>query len=221
MFDNKIWILKPIRGYKGKGIYIFKNYDEYIYFFKNTKDSWYEYVLSEYIINPLLIQKRKFHIRSYCLMINGLAYMSKNPEIITAKQNYLQNDYTNKDIHDTHESGSILGLCIVPDLVNAYGPMNVNSIYVKIKEIIKYITKLKFMNDVCYDETEQCFEVYGFDFMIDDNFNLFLLEVNDKIGLPYGQTNLRTYFMGILQIAVDPIYKPENIPELSDYFMVV
>lgn len=58
------------------------------------------------------------------------------------------------------------------------------------------------------------FEVFGFDFMLDENFKVYLIEVNTNPCLETPCT-LMTKFMGdmidtALRVALDPLYPPPN-----------
>ena len=52
-----------------------------------------------------------------------------------------------------------------------------NLILSKVVEIYKPYIK-------CYEKTKNCFEIFGIDFMIEDNFNVILIEINDTFGIP-------------------------------------
>merc|ERR1712187_756279 len=68
IFENKIWIMKPVGGFKGVAIKILESYKDYLSYHTKMKKSKYEnWVLQEYITNPLLLSKKKFHIRAYYL----------------------------------------------------------------------------------------------------------------------------------------------------------
>jgi hypothetical protein len=60
-----------------------------------------------------------------------------------------------------------------------------NLILSKVVEIYKPYIK-------CFEGAENCFEVFGIDFMVEDDFNVILIEINDCIGtpsFPYNKTN--------------------------------
>ena len=47
----------------------------------------------------------------------------------------------------------------------------------KVAQIIKPHLK-------CFSESNNCFEVFGIDFMIKDDFTVILIEINDEVGNP-------------------------------------
>lgn len=66
----KIMLAKPSRGKGGDGIFFVKNYKDV------RKDSMRvnEYVAQDYIVNPLLIDDKKFDFRMY-LLVTGVDNM--------------------------------------------------------------------------------------------------------------------------------------------------
>lgn len=66
-----------------------------------------------------------------------------------------------------------------------YG-INYKSVRCDIYEKIKYIIKLvgfASKERINMNDRKHCFEIFGFDFLIDKNFEVFLLEVNTNPGL--------------------------------------
>ena len=64
------------------------------------------------------------------------------------------------------------------------------------------------------NRVQNCFEVFGYDFMLDENFKPYLIEVNTNPSLEYKSgTSLLAYMIPELldtsfRIALDPIYTP-------------
>ena len=58
------------------------------------------------------------------------------------------------------------------------------------------------------------FELFGFDFLIDEDFRVWLIEVNTNpyLGIPnaYIKDLLPKMIDDLIKITVDPIFKPEN-----------
>lgn len=59
---------------------------------------------------------------------------------------------------------------------------------------------------------KNCFELFGFDFLIDEDFRVWLIEVNSNpyLGVPnnYIKTILPTMIDDMLRIVIDPVYGP-------------
>ena len=60
--ENDVWLLKPARGLMAMGIKILNNYTD----IKNYRSS--SFLISRYIMNPLLINNKKFDMRAYILV---------------------------------------------------------------------------------------------------------------------------------------------------------
>jgi len=56
-----LWIVKPGRKSRGRGIEVFKSHSEIMAYIKNNSGS--KWVVQKYIENPLIIEKKKFDIR--------------------------------------------------------------------------------------------------------------------------------------------------------------
>ena len=61
-----------------------------------------------------------------------------------------------------------------------------------------------------------CFELFGFDFLLDEDFRIWLIEINTNpfLGTPnqYMQTLVPKMMDDLLQIVIDPIFKPQIRP---------
>jgi hypothetical protein len=178
-----------------------------------------EWVLQEYIDNPLLFNEKKFHIRGYFIYhyFNSKEtekkekkyYISKNMKIFTAISPYKNNDYYNKDIHDTHAGSSIKGLSFYNDLSNMLGKDKTNYVYEQIKNIFKYVGKI--INSKCFEEALNCFHIFGYDVMITENLDVKIIETNYRPGYPR-----LDIFDGIMTKIIDYHFPPLNIQEDSD-----
>jgi len=222
---NKIWILKPVKGYSGAGISIITNKSDLESAMKQT--SYNDYVIAEYINNPLLILNRKFHIRTYLLIHQNKFYIDRNCELLTAKLPYYRGDYANKDIHDTHAKSSIANLYF-NDTSKEYYPLRMTNYVVdQMVELFYHINRINTYK--CYPESSDCFEVYGADILVTDDYRVKLLEINDKIGLLEinDKTDLwikdnhrnKNYLSGMMETVVDQLYPPKFPVEKSGFYM--
>ena len=214
--DNNTWILKPVAGYKGSGIAVVDNYDDMInhLLVKKRKktllkryqgsDKW---VIAKYIGNPLLIMGKKFHIRMILMYYvnnktgesNG--YLFNDGVIFSAKKKYVVGRYFDKNIHDSHR---IKGeeITFPYGFKDVFGKRKTDKVIKDIAQISHDVTQiLKANNAGCYDRNENCYQLFGLDIMIDDQFNTKLIECNSKIGLS-GYPNIVGYFKNIIEITV-------------------
>lgn len=218
-----IFILKPVKGFAGRGIKIATNYNEFITYLKKGKRE--EFVMAQYITNPLLYNGLKFHIRALFMILhnNGKqsAYLFKQAYMITAMAPYKEAKYWDKSIHNTHIQEN--NIYKFPDeFTKSFGKEKTKIVTNQIMNISKKV--LQIFEGECFPENQVCFNVFGFDLMITDDFKVKLIEVNEKIGLK-GITELKgyreMYLTNIMELAVDPIFPPKNnIPKEHHYIQI-
>jgi hypothetical protein len=184
LFDdpNKVWILKKNNLMVGLGNHVVKNYEEFIDIVKKIKD---DFIISQYITNPLLIDKKKFHIRMN--MINFIdkdkkvnTFFCKYGQIATAKEEYTNSNFFNGAIHDSHFSKTERDIIFPFDFQKEFGIEVTKKVFEKMVEIIKYVTTFYKLEN--YPENKNGFTVNGCDFMITDKdggYQVKLLEIND------------------------------------------
>ena len=236
----KVLILKGIFSYSGLDIEVFTEFKDFKNFIdnlinekdiKNFDINKYnklnglnkkfrfniEWVLQEYITNPLLFEKRKFHLRGIFLYIfsnnKKKGYLYNDLKILTAKLPYVNDDYKNKEIHDSHDKSTIRKcMTFKKDFKDIYGEEKVNYIFDQTKYIVQYIYKL--INAKCYPEVKNCFNIYGFDIMILDDFTVKIIENNFNPGLDYQPE----FYDLIFEKTIDCFLQPENPqPKVNNY----
>jgi len=204
---GKIWIFKAIYSMGGENIIILKTFDDfkkYIHTVLKKKSHLYkklnykkyntmreiiknkytiEWVLQEYINNPLLIDKKKFHLRIHYIYdkSNNKNYLYDTSEVFTAKSKYETNDYLNKDIHDTHFTSTDKYYYFPKDFITIIGQHKVDSINKQLIELFKGVSRC--LKTTCYPESENCFHIFGADVMITDDYKVKLIEINSKPGV--------------------------------------
>ncbi len=69
-----------------------------------------------------------------------------------------------------------------------------------------------------------CFELLGYDFLIDEDFRLWLIEINTNpyfgVPNPYIEKVLPKMMDDLLSIVVDPYYAPKVVPESIVSFLI-
>lgn len=213
--DDEILLIKPIgrNAFSGRDIVCVTKIDELKE--AQTKLKNYQQVMAvNYIKNPLLIDGKKFHIRSYMLVTTHPyeVFLFHKSKILTAKEKYQNGDYYNKNIHDTHVSSTIL---------NRYFPMDMimeeekkEHILKQMKNIVSMLKEILRNNVEPYPESKYGFEVFGIDFLITDDLNVYVIEVNDKIGMKSASDGDKKYsefsyeyFKWIYENAIEPIFQ--------------
>lgn len=210
---DEVMIIKPVgRGaYAGKDIVRVSNSVE----LTNAKELYRKYlkvIAVKYIRDPLLFDERKFHVRSYMMVtihpFNVLLF--NQSKILTAKDKYVDADYNNKDIHDTHLSSTPRNMYF-PDDLNIPAE-NMKSVLAQMETITEHLGKLMIGRSHPFPESKYAFEVFGLDFLITQSFNVILMEVNDRVGMSsIGKIDDRyskfshDYFSWIYENAIKPV----------------
>ena len=235
MFNKyKILIFKPIHGARGENMMTFDNFNNFKKFLdkliarirpklKSFNQEKYnllgiekkyifyniEWVLQEYIINPLLFKDRKFHLRGYFIYFkpekgHKEGYILDNMTIFTAKEPYKTTDVGNKDIHDTHYKTTLIGYNFRNDITDLLGQEKSQYVMEQIIHIFKNV--LKVINAKCYLESKNCFQIFGFDIIIMDDLTVKIIETNYIPGSPKIEV-----LENIMTEIVDRIFPPKKI----------
>lgn len=177
-------------GYSGKDIVYISDEDT----LKQAKELLKKYdnmLISDYITNPLLFKKCKFHIRTYLLasVINNEynTYMVEFGRIYTAKLPYITGDWNNHEIHDTHVKSTPVDWFFPSDFTsqNMGTPISktvIKDIFDQIRNIFIGVSDLLSRTVGLYDNIKNGFDIFGVDLMIRDDFTVVLIECNDKGG---------------------------------------
>lgn len=180
--DGDVFIIKPVGvgAHSGKGISVVVNDRELKVAKENAaKHKHWKWIASKYIKNPLLFNGKKFHFRCY-LMITTMNlkkfYKFNQYEIVLAKDKYKPSDFQNKNIHDSHAKTT-------PFLYTYPKDIKDDRIQVEVEKIMdRIIDVLMKTNITGYEEPKYAYDILGLDIMFDDNYNAWLIEVNNKIG---------------------------------------
>jgi RimJ/RimL family protein N-acetyltransferase len=202
LFDNnpgKIWIYKPVAGFKGMNIRIFKSFEEfdnYIHEFINTYSPiWYDpknksrmaaqsqWVMQEYITHPLLFNNKKFHIRPIFLYHKKgdqkIGYILDRILVAHAYEDFKLEDFDQPRIHDTHFASTTTGRIYLQEDFPKYKILTkeqIQDIEKQVRDLGTYVFNL--MNSRCYPENKVCYETFGMDLIIDGStLTIKLMEV--------------------------------------------
>ena len=206
---NDLWLIKPKTGSLGEGIYIFEN-------FTKIPDV---YLITKYISNPHLINKLKYDFRIYVL-ITGLSplkiYLYKEGMVRFATEEYIldknhlseiychltnvninqkNKKYYRKAINADSEEGSKWSLQVYEDYCNKnnidYKHIRKQMGDIAIKSVLSVLEQ--FLNRIIDNGTQDRnhFKLLGFDFLLDDNMKVHLLEINGRPSLIMGDINDR------------------------------
>jgi len=193
--SNCIWIMKPIGKCQGRGIFLFKKLSQ-ISEWKNeprTKGeaSAENYVVQRYINNPLLVGGKKFDMRIYALVTSYsplTVYLYRDGFARFTHHRYDNSDISNAYVHLTNVAiqkhsenydkklGGKWDLRTLKlYLISKYGQEKVNECFTQIQLLI--VKTLQSVQKVIIND-KHCFELYGFDIIINDKLKPWVLEVN-------------------------------------------
>ena len=225
---QKIYIVKPVGhgACAGVGVTVVTNDKELEEARKELSKRFRNIIVSEYIQNPLLYEGRKFHIRMY-LLINSDSTWSfwKRGKAMTAKISYKKGDWTNKDIHDSHGETTPKDIYFPEDILQALhcesslqfarcAPKEkYEYVYQQIELILGAAANIVKPHVKCYEESKNCCEVFGIDFMITDDYTVKLIEINAEAG--YGSKNEdKTKYKAYCSEYFDWFYKESLLSKL-------
>ena len=211
--EDKTYIVKPSSGSCGENIKFFNDVSKMFLYLKKTENN----IIQEYIENPLLISNKKFDIRQWVLIT------SIDPLEIHLGEFYLRfskYDYsikkTNKFIHLTNyaiqkksarktniknsmwDSDSFKNYLVEKKIPFDLIEKQIKNIIIEtVKEFSKYIVHRK-----------NSFELLGYDLMIDENFKVWLIEINVSPDLSHSTPITTKIVQNSLQDILN--YKIEN-----------
>ena len=192
---RNIWIMKPSNLSRGRGVTCVDSLQPIEQSLTATNDSGL--IVQKYIENPLIIDKRKFDIRQWVLVtsLNPLTiYMWKEPYLRFGAEDYIMDDLNNIYSHLTNNSiakhssqfkkekkfeGDMWKCSNFEKLL---GEAKWKEIHQKIKNAI--ICSFYAVHHEI-KQRENSHELYGYDFMIDEDLNVYLIEVNASPALDY------------------------------------
>lgn len=186
------------------------------------------FILQKYLETPLLLNKRKFDIRCYSLLtsINGVlqCYFYQEGYLRTSCKEFNLKDVTSKIIHLTNdavqkyseeygkfEAGNKLSYSDLQRYFDIHFPgKNVFiDVVEKIREIVKMTVLATFPKLNAFNR-KYSFELLGYDFMLDSDLKVWLIEVNTNPCLELSAPLLARIIPAMLdntfRIAIDPYF---------------
>uniref|UniRef100_G1QGK5 Tubulin--tyrosine ligase-like protein 10 n=1 Tax=Nomascus leucogenys TaxID=61853 RepID=G1QGK5_NOMLE len=236
LFDEtQIWICKPTASNQGKGIFLLRNREEVAALQAKTRSMEDDpihhktpfrgpqaRVVQRYIQNPLLLDGRKFDVRSYLLIACTTPYM------IFFGHGYARLTLSLYDPHSSDLSGHLtnqfmqkkspLYMLLKEGTVWSMERLNrhINDTFWKARGLPKdwvFTTLTKRMQQImahCFLAAKpklDCklgyFDLIGCDFLIDDNFKVWLLEMNSNPALHTNCEVLKEVIPGVVIETLD------------------
>lgn len=196
--EKGLWIIKPVASSQGKGIFLI-NHPDQVPLDENL-------VISRYVDNPLLIDGYKFDVRIYVAVtsydplvaylyeegLTRFATVKYDPNSRTIKNSFmhLTNYSVNKRSHryvrcddpDIEDFGNKWSMSAMLRLLKSEGKDTFTLMMaiedVVIKTLLSVESQISAACRMFVPTRGNCFEVYGFDILIDDELKPWVLEVN-------------------------------------------
>ena len=227
-------MIKPAAMNQGRGIEIFKNDLHGIKKFLETKSVNSYWVIQKYIERPLLYNGRKFDIRMWAVMTtkcefyyykHGYIRTSSDEYSLDSNKNYvhLTNNCLQQfgDKYGAFEEGNTIEFPLFKMYLKKKFP-NYNldfddMIIPRIKDLM-IDTYLSVKDELNPGKRKNSFELLGYDFLIDEDFRVWLIEINTNpyLGVPnnFIKGLLPKMLNDLFELVLDPYIKPVNeLPE--------
>ena len=192
---NPLWILKPAGKSRGRGIRLTTDLAEILEISRKTEQMW---VVQKYVENPLIVNGKKFDIRQWSLITqwNPLAvwfyldcYLRFTlrdyaPENLRDRLAHLTNNSIAKkgqEFENVKEE-TMMSSAEFDEYMKINFSRNFQEIQAQMKKIVYWTLS---SCEGLVGDRRNSFELVGFDFLVDGNFKVWLLEVNCSPDLSY------------------------------------
>jgi len=177
------YVIKPENGLARGGVSVIRNHLELIrHLGENEKHK--DWILQEYIENPLLLKGKKFHFRVYVIFIQTpewqAVYIGKKGFMYTANKQF-RSDTIDKDVVLSGESSRENVYYTPEDFVREYGKQVWDKkIYPQFVKICKETIRSTLDEMKCPTEKQKCFKILGYDILVDKDMKCYLAEINAR-----------------------------------------
>jgi len=204
--NNPVMIIRPIgvEAYSGHDIHVVTNSQELeaarLAILPPGGKKYSTAIISSYIRDPqLTFEGKKFHLRMHMMVINGpdytptfQYYLAPRGRLYTAKLPYVDGDFDNHDIHDTHAASTTTNYYFPEDLPH---PEMKDEYLRQMREIVDAMGEVARNQMKPYPEARNGYDVLGLDFIITQDHKVKILEANSKPGYTaYDLNGVRTRF---------------------------
>ncbi|XP_078506570.1 putative tubulin polyglutamylase TTLL9 [Lissotriton helveticus] len=193
------WIMKPVARSQGRGIFLFRRLKDIMDWKRDVGRSDDQkdevpvenYVAQRYIENPYLIGGRKFDLRVYVLVTSYIplkAWLYRDGFARFSNTRFTLSSIDDHYIHLTNVAVQKTAPDYDPEkgckwmiqqlrhyLTAKHGPLMVEKLFDEMDNI--FIKTLRSVQKVIIND-KHCFELYGYDILIDGDLRAWLLEIN-------------------------------------------
>ncbi|XP_078415326.1 protein polyglycylase TTLL10-like [Cetorhinus maximus] len=213
--EGQTWISKPAESSQGRGIFLLRTLDDMAAFCEKLEsveenpyfrmcfyDSPLNRIVQRYVVEPLLLEGRKFDVRSYFLIACTSPYVTffrhGYVKLTCNEYNPNSDDLTDHLTNQFVQKKNPLYSEMKEDTVWSMERLNdyINEKYMEAKHLPKdwvftvFTKRVQQIMTQCFIATKArlgnklgYFDLLGFDIMIDQNFKVWLLEINSNPSL--------------------------------------
>ena len=205
--DPPVYIVKPENSLSRTGVGVVRNYLELMSHLDHYSD-YQEWIIQDYIDNPLLFNNKKFHFRIYVIYVqtenSTTAYLSKNGFIYTANKEF-ESDTFDPNIVLSGENSKNNVFYIPEDFTRSFGKQVWdNMVFPQIVKITRETIRSTVEHLKCPAKKQMCFKILGYDILINKDFKCFLAEINARnVSYKYPNQKFKdTFYKNILKIVL-------------------
>jgi hypothetical protein len=205
--DPPVYIVKPENSLSRTGVGVVRNYLELMSHLDHYSD-YQEWIIQDYIDNPLLFNNKKFHFRIYVIYVqtenSTTAYLSKNGFIYTANKEF-ETDTFDPNIVLSGENSKNNVFYIPEDFTRSFGKQVWdNMVYPQIVKITRETLRSTVEHLKCPAKKQKCFKILGYDILINKDFKCFLAEINARnVSYKYPNQKFKdTFYKNVLKLVL-------------------
>jgi hypothetical protein len=205
--DPPVYIVKPENSLSRTGVGVVRNYLELMSHLDHYSD-YQEWIIQDYIDNPLLFNNKKFHFRIYVIYVqtenSTTAYLSKNGFIYTANKEF-ETDTFDPNIVLSGENSKNNVFYIPEDFTRSFGKQVWdNMVFPQIVKITRETIRSTVEHLKCPAKKQKCFKILGYDILINKDFKCFLAEINARnVSYKYPNQKFKdTFYKNILKLVL-------------------
>ena len=177
--DNLAWILKPALLNNGQHIKIFEYLSQIEHHYLHLNRLGGEHVLQRYLIEPHLLKGHKYSIRLFAVLTNYAGvYLYPDGYFNVAKYPYSPSAFNDLRQHVTNEhlQDNETNVIQIPTRKFDFFPSIFQPIKTIVSEVVHGLKRLE--PSAFYCKKQRTLAIFGFDFMVDANQQVWLLEAN-------------------------------------------
>ena len=205
--DPPVYIVKPENSLSRTGVGVVRNYLELMSHLDHYSE-YQEWIIQDYIDNPLLFNNKKFHFRIYVIYVqtenSTTTYLSKNGFIYTANKEF-ESDTFDPNIVLSGENSKNNVFYIPEDFTRSFGKQVWdNMVFPQIVKITRETIRSTVEHLKCPAKKQKCFKILGYDILINNDYKCFLAEINARnVSYKYPNQKFKdTFYKNILKLVL-------------------